>query len=1069
MNHKSKNFKIVRASAGSGKTFRLVLMYLECALMYDNPRAFRRILALTFTNKAAAEMKSRILGDLKQIELGKSDKIDLLCSALNLSREEIERRALSLHKEMLHRYSDISVMTIDKFVNKLVKSFARDLALEQDYRIEIDSGKVLDDGVAQLLDKLGDPSNKELTALLKSFALSKVDDDQDSGVRKPLTNLGKTLMQEKMAWVIKLLSDIDTEDFKRKSEELRKEVRDREEAFYLLAENAIDAIENSKIESEHLDSRSNILTILRKLRYEKIVDPSKTFTKIYDREKIMVLAKAPQEIKDEAERILPEIDKVYEELLKVRPLTKEGKRHVLASNLNKNMALLGTLAALHQEVERVQVDNNIRTFHAMHARISEIVKANSAPFIYERLGARYNHIFMDEFQDTSVTQWHNLVVLYDHALSNGHKTLVVGDGKQAIYRFRNGDYKQLMDLPNLQPGDHGSALEDAERTFIREQSPETLDDNYRTGRKIVEWNNSLFEEMSNFISSNLAKVYEGLKQTPKKKFNGGVHLDFATGGNNQEREEVFTSKIIDRIKYYESLGYDLGDITILVRNNETGSNLAKALLSEGIKPMTEESLQLGKHPGPLALVALMRWILRPLDFRQSAILLQCACALADENEPLDEAALLKRFVRIEEYEKEDGTKGSKGVFDTEGLLKHLYPNLKIKDRTTGPLAGFVGHACEELGLTKNYSAYAEGLMELALQVGGTDESGLHGFLRVWDSSGKEKSIVTGKSKDAVSIMTVHKAKGLAFKIVITVVNNRINGDFKGIIPVDLSVESDLPIDAAMLGSSDIKDTLADPQRMAEVERSLLDELNVVYVAMTRPQERLDVILELVKTDFKDPKTMSELVYRSLENLGGGVLEAGDQTDDFTPMIEDEQEQELVYGNRSPRELVTGESINQLVVSPKSETDESRPEGLTPLELGSEVHRALEKIVTSSDWDEVKKSLESGYRIGEEDRATIISRVSEVLNSDETKGYFAHGLKVESEQSFVNSEGQILRPDRIVKSEEGWTVIDYKSSTEGESKHKKQVEEYCSMLSEIEGDHVEGVIIYTDPLKVLKVV
>ena len=239
--------------------------------------------------------------------------------------------------------------------------------------------------------------------------------------------------------------------------------------------------------------------------------------------------------------------------------------------------------------------------------------------------------------------------------------------------------------------------------------------------------------------------------------------------------------------------------------------------------------------------------------------------------------------------------------------------------------------------------------------------------------------------------------------------------------------------------------------------------------MTRPQERLDVILELVKTDFKDPKTMSELVYRSLENLGGGVLEAGDQTDDFTPMIEDEQEQELVYGNRSPRELVTGESINQLVVSPKSETDESRPEGLTPLELGSEVHRALEKIVTSSDWDEVKKSLESGYRIGEEDRATIISRVSEVLNSDETKGYFAHGLKVESEQSFVNSEGQILRPDRIVKSEEAWTVIDYKSSTEGESKHKKQVEEYCSMLSEIEGDHVEGVIIYTDPLKVLKVV
>ena len=159
MTHKGKNFEIVRASAGSGKTFRLVLMYLECALQHDNPRTFKRILALTFTNKAAAEMKSRILEDLECLVNGESDKMDKLCKSLGLSELEIQKRATLLHKEMLHRYSDISVMTIDKFVNKLVKSFARDLALEQDYRIEIDSNKVLEDAVSQLLDKLGTPGN----------------------------------------------------------------------------------------------------------------------------------------------------------------------------------------------------------------------------------------------------------------------------------------------------------------------------------------------------------------------------------------------------------------------------------------------------------------------------------------------------------------------------------------------------------------------------------------------------------------------------------------------------------------------------------------------------------------------------------------------------------------------------------------------------------------------------------------------------------------------------------------------------------------------------------------------
>lgn len=1064
MSHKEGNFVILRASAGSGKTYRLVLMYLECALKYDDPKSFRRILALTFTNKAAAEMKTRILDDLENLVSGNSEKEEELSLNLNLQSSELRKRASLLHKEMLHRYSDISVMTIDKFVNKLVKSFARDLALEQDYRIEIDSNKVLEEAVAQLLEKLGEPGNKDLTALLQSFALSKVDDDQDSGVRRPLTKLGRTLMQEKMKGVIETLSKISPKEFKKISEELRQETSKLEKTFHSLLDDAISKLKHSGIPFDCFPSRGSIMKILTDLRFGKIVDPTSTFTKIFEDPRLMIKKGSDESFKLIADSLHPEIIAVYKHLLLLRPATPEGRRYILAKKLNKRMALMGTLAALHQEIEKVQVDNNIRTFHAMHERISEIVTNNQAPFIYESLGARYNHIFMDEFQDTSVTQWHNLVVLYDHAISQGHKTLVVGDGKQAIYRFRNGDYKQLMDLPKLQPGKLGMAVKDAERTFDREKFEDSLDNNYRTGKEIVEWNNNLFEQMAKFISPDLQKVYEGLRQTPKKKFNGGVYLDFAVEKKKEDRRVVYTEKIVQRMNSHLQEGYSHGDITILVRDNETGSHLAQDLLSNGIKPQTEESLQLGRHPGPVAIVALMRWMLRPLDFRQSAMILQCACAM----QGLNEAEFLEEYVELVEYEKSNGTKGEFGRFKTYEMLEKLFPRLKVKNRTTGPLASFVGHACDALGLSENYPAYAEGMMELARSVSAVDESGLHGFLKVWDLKGKDTSIVTGKSDDAVQIMTVHKAKGLAFKVVISLVSARSFTGFSGVVPVDLSNGEDLPIGAAMMEDGDMKDTVLEPQRQDELSRVLLDDINVTYVAFTRPVERLDVILELEKMEFDEPKNMSQLVVWSLQKVYNSDVAPGNQTAAFSARQEDSEDAALSI-SQTPKSLITGESINQLVVVSENEENPTQPEGLNPREIGTEVHRLLEEINCKEDWAEIKKRYELGMTVGAKDRSVIIERVEAVLNSPDCMRYFDEDLHVETEQRFISSEGQVLRPDRIVKTVDAWTVIDYKSSEQGAQKHQNQIKSYCEILSEIEGPNVEGIIIYTDPLKVLKVV
>ena len=207
---------------------------------------------------------------------------------------------------------------------------------------------------------------------------------------------------------------------------------------------------------------------------------------------------------------------------------------------------------------------------------------------------------------------------------------------------------------------------------------------------------------------------------------------------------------------------------------------------------------------------------------------------------------------------------------------------------------------------------------------------------------------------------------------------------------------------------------------------------------------------------------------ALQKAYGKEVIPGDQTLNFSAKIENEnlaKSQILMQ----PEDLKTGESIDQIVIVSDSETVQSKPQGMTPRELGLELHRILDRIKTVKDWAKLKAELKNGMAISSEEAQIIISRVDSVISGELTGKYFAEGLHIETEQSIVTSDGEIIRPDRIIYDGHVWTVIDYKSSLEGKARHKKQVEKYCSYLSEIEGPKVEGLIIYTDPLKLLKVV
>lgn len=1058
----NKNFEIVRASAGSGKTFKLVLTYLECALMYEDPKYFRRILALTFTNKAAYEMKSRVLEDLKSLVEGKSDKIEDLVKRLSLSESEITRRASLVQQAMLHNYSEISVMTIDKFINRLVKSFARDLAIEQDYRVELDSDSIVSEAVGQLLNKIGEKESVNLTKLLQKFTEQQVFEDKDASVREPLLNLGKNLMKESMKDVVKSLSEVDPEDLQQINKSIRKEIDVAKARLAKACRNAIHKLDALNIPPAEVGKKGGIRPSLVSMSSGDPKEKSnKTLFKMLEDSSFLVLKSFRSEREGELSSIDSELSEVRNAMLAMTArdednISQEAKEFKLKKSLSKRIGLLGALSGLVKEVDQVQITNNVRTFDAMHESIAEIVRSNPAPYIYERLGERYNHIFIDEFQDTSVTQWLNLLVLYDHAMSKNGKTLVVGDSKQAIYRFRNGDYKQLMCLPDVDAIGEGESIEEAKRTLIREQNPIVLKENWRSGYDVVSWNNDLFEKFKSYIPKGMEKVYDNQIQIPKKDFPGSVYVDTFKGKSKAAREEFYCEKVVERVKAYKDQGFDYGDITVLVSQNNEGAKVAEKLLESEIKPMTEESLHLGRHPGPLAIISILKWILRPSDFRQSAAIVQCLAALRLETDnPINEGQILNEFVNDK-------------VFDTEGMFNKLMPSLNIKTMSTAPLVPLIGHLCREMGITELYPAYAEGMIELAREVGGSDEGGIKAMLNLWDRTGKSRSVITAKTRDSVQIMTVHKAKGLAFKVVIFMLDNKRFNKSSNHIPVSLGEYSMGNLTDVIFAPNDFKDTVVEDQKEAEIGRIMLDDINKVYVALTRPVEKLDILIGLEKDDdeieSQNPGSVSEILYCSVSDMTDGVLTPGYQTDTQEgPRTEAQKDVQYTQ----PHQLFTGENIRQIVKSPPAESLATSPSRLNSRELGSAVHSTLERITKLSDWPRVKLALEHSYFYDAIDKATIIERVSTILDAPELQSHFADSTHIETERDFIDKDGNLARPDRLTMTTSGWTVIDYKTQKSTIEKDKKQVLRYVEMISEIEKATAKGILVYTDPFEIVK--
>jgi len=441
-------FKIFNASAGSGKTFTLVKEYLKIVLSTNSPESFKRVLAITFTNKAVNEMKERIIENLEAFSnpsiITNPNSIFLLIQEeLNITKEILVQRASKTLKYILHNYAFFDVATIDKFNHRLLRIFAHDLKLPMNFEVALDTELLLDEAIDQLIFKAG--SDEKLTQMLIDFALEKADDDKSWDIALDLKKVGLLLLNENHAKQLSQLKERSLEDFSKLNDVLRKEVKKQEDVLQKAAKEVLDLIGINELEFNDF-TRGTLPK-----HFEKIT--SGNFDKLYENKLYENLKEGKVYTKSLSLDKATKIDALIPTLLQSYLSLKKGVYYLkFLQNFYKNNIPLSLLNAIQAELETIKTDQNLLLISEFNSIISNVIANEPAPFIYERLGEKYKHYFIDEFQDTSEMQWNNLIPLISNALDGETLTgkrgslLIVGDAKQAIYRWRGGKAEQFISL-----------------------------------------------------------------------------------------------------------------------------------------------------------------------------------------------------------------------------------------------------------------------------------------------------------------------------------------------------------------------------------------------------------------------------------------------------------------------------------------------------------------------------------------------------------------------------------------------------------------------------------------------
>ena len=510
---------IYKASAGSGKTFALTLAYFK--LIFESPMAYRNILAVTFTNKATEEMKSRIINELHKLAEGRESSYgELLQEALGMDALQVRNRAALLRNLLLHDYGRLSVTTIDRFFQRMLKAFTRELGIFPGYNVELDNEFVLLQAVDRVMHEVkGEP---ELQAWLRELMDSSVEEGKSWNVKAKMADLGEELFREHyMLFDRQVLEKFSNKHFLREYRLfLQQLIGEFEDQLMAEATETVDFIRSAGLQVEDFKSGQRGCAFwFYKLAAGTFVPPTDTTRKALDDVEMWAAKKSPR--REEIMAIAPALTERLRRLVDF--FDGQYSRYLSARQLMGNLYQLGILNDLYRKVRDYCDERGVMLLSDTTHLLNLLIAGNDTSFLFEKCGNYYNHLMIDEFQDTSAMQWRNFRPLVVNSLGEGNEVMIVGDVKQSIYRWRNGEWSLLA----------RGVEEEFKPLGVRNV---LLADNWRSAREVVDFNNDFFERAAQMLESlyrgeageedsraaTIAEAYCGLRQTPQRDESGYV-------------------------------------------------------------------------------------------------------------------------------------------------------------------------------------------------------------------------------------------------------------------------------------------------------------------------------------------------------------------------------------------------------------------------------------------------------------------------------------------------------------------------------------------------------------------
>ncbi len=1050
-------FIIYKASAGSGKTFQLTRHYLE--LLLREPDNYKKILAVTFTNKAAGELKERVVGDLVKInghDPHSSDHFGFLSKKLNKKEADLQKNTRDILRSILQDYGRFSIGTIDNFFQKVLRSFSKEVGINNGYKLELNASSFLAGSVDMLMSDID--QDKALLSWLGKWVDYRIQNDESwARIEKDLISIGFEFLKEQLMeemnedWIDhyseKAISSFAS--LVRKIEfSFEKELENiASEAKALLDKYGLDPSDfkgGSRSVPAYLMAVSHDPRFLKRVRPVKAIDnPEEWYKKTLTEEM--------------RKRIVEAWDGGFNNLLKkfLEYLNENEPLYYSANLIRQNIYSLGLSGKLMNYINKHSDQTNSLLINLTSPILNKIIDENPTPFIYEKVGSYYDHFMIDEFQDTSKLQWANFLPLIRNSLSQDDFSMVVGDVKQSIFRWRNSDWKLMAE----------TAKRDLKAFGINEMN---LENNWRSRDSVIDFNNLFFSSapqkiiekikldlasvsgQSDLDAQAIQDIYSNVSQSKGSGKPGGFVEVAFQGEGDEDSWDLKLPRLVEELQVNHH--YKPEDITLLVRKNDQAKAIVKILQEykeeHGVvhgcsyNIVSSESYELSNSPSVRCIIWAIRYIMDP-------------------EESYYKARLAQEYISLKRKQLSDGDyKNIIKIRESPNLFEELVPVELIEKRelfsySSGPTLIEEIIRIMQLQTEVDELPYLMAFRDQVIAGIGVGTS-LDDISVWWDDQGYKFNVPMTDQAGAMRVMTIHKAKGLEFKVVVMPWCDWEMGTVKAgqlmWVETKGTEFSQIPMIPMSFGSQLGKSSFSSVFSKEKLQ-IYMDNLNLVYVAFTRAIDRLYAFCpaKVKKGSYRVSNLLKDVLDSEIHS---GVYSFGNPDTMPTSKKEAGDVKRIDFESFPPKSF-SG-------VSGLRKTFDSRA-----IHHGKVMHEILEKTVVLSDLKEAVFSMRDRGELGDVEAENVYKHLTSLLQRKDIADWFSGENQVYVEKSILVPGKGEFRPDRIIEKGGELIILDYKFG-DPRSSHERQLKTYRLAIEKMDYSKVSAYLLYPESGLLLEV-